>query len=159
MKSLEIILILISCLIGFMLIKYLLKKILFGFLILVFSGIISFIYKIPYTIMLLSISIIIYCIFSICSELKQMLLNLFKSRKSYLNGWYEKIVDLLFSTNYIFFMINCSIYLVRMSFSTFNTMNLVIIFLISWMCIWAIGHSKFILFKCLEQQTNKEVIV
>ena len=155
----EIILILIACLIGFMLIKYLLKKILFGFLILVFSGIISFIYKIPYTIMLLSISIIIYCIFSICSELKQMLLNLFKSRKSYLNGWYEKIVDLLFSTNYIFFMINCSIYLVRMSFSTFNTMNLVIIFLISWMCIWTIGHSKFILFKCLEQQTNKEVIV
>ncbi|CEN22959.1 hypothetical protein [Paraclostridium sordellii] len=155
----EIILILIACLIGFMLIKYLLKKILFGFLILVFSGIISFIYKIPYTIMLLSISIIIYCIFSICSELKQMLLNLFKSRKSYLNGWYEKIVDLLFSTNYIFFMINCSIYLVRMSFSTFNTMNLVIILLISWTCIWTIGHSKFILFKCLEQQTNKEVIV
>lgn len=159
MKPLEIILILIACLIGFMLIKYLLKKILFGFLILVFSGIISFIYKIPYTIMLLSISIIIYCIFSICSELKQMLLNLFKSRKSYLNGWYEKIVDLLFSTNYIFFMINCSIYLVRMSFSTFNTMNLVIILLISWTCIWTIGHSKFILFKCLEQQTNKEVIV
>ncbi|CEN79038.1 hypothetical protein [Paraclostridium sordellii] len=155
----EIILILIACLIGFMIIKYLLKKILFGFLILVFSGIISFIYKIPYTTILLSISIIIYCILSICSELKQILLNLFKSRKSYLNGWYEKIVDLLFSTNYIVFMINYSIYLVRMSFSTVNTMNLVIIFLISWIFIWSIGHSKFILFKCLEQQTNKKVIV
>lgn len=159
MKSLEIILILIACLIVFMIIKYLLKKILFGFLILVFSGIISFIYKIPYTTILLSISIIIYCILSICSELKQILLNLFKSRKSYLNGWYEKIVDLLFSTNYIVFMINYSIYLVRMSFSTVNTMNLVIIFLISWIFIWSIGHSKFILFKCLEQQTNKKVIV
>ncbi|CEN22292.1 hypothetical protein [Paraclostridium sordellii] len=155
----EIILILIACLIVFMIIKYLLKKILFGFLILVFSGIISFIYKIPYTTILLSISIIIYCILSICSELKQILLNLFKSRKSYLNGWYEKIVDLLFSTNYIVFMINYSIYLVRMSFSTVNTMNLVIIFLISWIFIWSIGHSKFILFKCLEQQTNKKVIV
>ncbi|MFR3558888.1 MAG: hypothetical protein ACLTUN_10125 [Paraclostridium sordellii] len=155
----EIILILIACLIVFMIIKYLLKKILFGFLILVFSGIISFIYKIPYTTILLSISIIIYCILSICSELKQILLNLFKSRKSYLNGWYEKIVDLLFSANYIVFMINYSIYLVRMSFSTVNTMNLVIIFLISWIFIWSIGHSKFILFKCLEQQTNKKVIV
>ncbi|MFR9069963.1 MAG: hypothetical protein ACLVIU_06340, partial [Paraclostridium sp.] len=65
----EIILIIVACIIAFMFIKYLLKKILLALFILGFSGVISFIYKIPYIISMLSISILIYSIKTIFSEI------------------------------------------------------------------------------------------
>lgn len=152
MKFLEIILIIIACIIAFMFIKYLLKKILLALFILGFSGVISFIYKIPYSISVLSISILIYSIKTIFSEIKHIGGNLIKSSKLYLNGWHEKIVDLLFSFNYIVFIGICYILLIRIGFSMISAMDLVIAFFFTWICIWLVGHSKNTLFKCINKE-------
>jgi hypothetical protein len=149
-KFLEIILIIVACVFAFMFIKYLLKKILLALFILGFSGVISFIYKIPYSISVLSISILIYSIKSISLEVKHMSGNLIKSRRLYLNGWHEKMVNLLFSVNYIVFMGICYMMLMRVSFSIIDTMELVIAFCLTWICIWIVGHSRFVLFKCID---------
>ncbi len=152
MKFLEIILIIIACIIAFIFIKYLLKKILLALFILGFSGIISFIYKIPYSISVLSISILIYSIKTIFSEIKHLGRNLIKSRRLYLYGWHEKMVDLLFSVNYIVFMGICYMILMRICFSMVNIMNLGIAFCLTLVCIWAVGHSRSTLFRCINKK-------
>lgn len=138
----ELILILIACLLGFVFIKYLFKKVMLCLFILACSGGVSFIYKIPYSISIFLVSVIIYSFYSIFSEMKNMGCKLFKSRKSYLDGWSEKLVDLLFSINYIVFMITSYMIFMRMSFSMIDIFELGIAFFITLLCIWIVGHSK-----------------
>lgn len=133
-----------------MFIKYLLKKVLLCLFILACSGGISFVYKIPYSISIFSISILIYSLYSIFSEIKNVGCKLFKSRKLYLDGWSEKLVDLLFSVNYIVFMITCYMLLMRMSFSMIDIFELGIAFFITWICLWLVGHSKGFILKFIK---------
>lgn len=133
-----------------MFIKYLLKKVLLCLFILACSGGISFIYKIPYSISIFSISILIYSLYSIFSEIKNVGCKLSKSRKLYLDGWSEKLVDLLFSVNYIVFMITCYMLLMRMSFSMIDIFELGIAFFITWICLWLVGHSKGFILKFIK---------
>lgn len=133
-----------------MFIKYLFKKVLLCLFILACSGGISFIYKIPYSISIFSISILIYSFYSIFSEIKNVGCKLFKSRKLYLDGWSEKLVDLLFSVNYIVFMITCYMLLMRMSFSMIDIFELGIAFFITWICLWLVGHSKGFILKFIK---------
>nr|WP_250673726.1 hypothetical protein [Paeniclostridium ghonii] len=146
----ELILILIACILGFIFIKYLLKKVLLCLFILALSGVISFFYKIPYSISVFSVSILIYSIYSIFSEMKNISCKVFKSRKSYLDGWSEKLVDLLFSANYIVFMITCYMLLMRISLSMIDIFELGIAFLVTWICIWLVGHSKSFILKYIK---------
>jgi hypothetical protein len=133
-----------------MFIKYLFKKVLLCLFILACSGGISFIYKIPYSISIFSISILIYSLYSIFYEIKNVGCKLFKSRKLYLDGWSEKLVDLLFSVNYIVFMITCYMLLMRMSFSMIDIFELGIAFFITWICLWLVGHSKGFILKFIK---------
>lgn len=143
----EIILIIVACVLAFIFVKFLLKKLLLGLFILGFAGVISFVYKVPYSISVLSIAILIYSTLSIFSEIKHMGSNIIRPRKVYLNGWSEKMVDLLFSVNYIVFMSICYILLMRASFYTIDTMQLSITFFLTWSFIWIVGRSRKVLFK------------
>lgn len=143
----EIILIIVACVLAFIFVKFLLKKLLLGLFILGFAGVISFVYKVPYSISVLSIAILIYSTLSIFSEIKHMGSNIIRPRKVYLNGWSEKMVDLLFSVNYIVFMSICYILLMRASFYTIDTMQLCITFFLTWSFIWIVGRSRKVLFK------------
>ena len=144
---LELILILITCILAFIFIKYLFKKLMLCVFILTFSWGISFIYKIPYSISVFSVLILIYSFYSIFSEIKNMGGKLFKSRKLYLDGWSEKLVDLLFSINYIVFMLAAYILLMRFSFSMIDIFELGIAFFMTFACIWLVGHSKNFILK------------
>lgn len=145
----EIIFIFIAILIILMFIKYLLKKIFFMALGLGIAGIISFLYKVPYIISLCSIMILIYSINSIFSEIKYMVCSLVKPCRFYRNGFYEKIVTLLFSMNYIIFMSICYIALMSMSFSMIDIVEIATAFSFIWICVWLVMHTRTILFKVI----------
>ena len=119
----------------------------YGFTGIILNNILSW-----FWISVLSISILIYSIKTIFSEIKHLGRNLIKSRRLYLYGWHEKMVDLLFSVNYIVFMGICYMILMRICFSMVNIMNLGIAFCLTLVCIWAVGHSRSKLFRCINKK-------
>ncbi|MEG2787198.1 MAG: hypothetical protein RR942_05190 [Romboutsia sp.] len=151
----EIVFIIVACVLTFIFIKFLLKKLLTGLFILSFAGIISFVYKVNYSISVLLITMLIFSANSIFSEVKRMGSNIIKSHNLYLNGGSEKMVNLLFSINYIVFMSICYIVLVRMSFNMIDTIELGIAFCLTWSFIWMVGYSRKILFKCISTREYK----
>lgn len=135
--------------IAFMIIKYILKKVLFGLFIMLLSGVISFVYKTPYSISLLSILIILYGSMSIYSELKYMSNSLLKSRKTFSNGGYEKICALLFSINYISFMFISYMLFISKGFYMLDIIEFIVTFIFTWVCVWFIGKFRYVLFSYL----------
>ena len=145
----KLILILILCLFGNKFIKYLFNKfILFLFILSISIGI-TFVYKIPYKISIFLIFVLIYTFYSVLSQLKIIKFKIFKSRKLYLNGWYEKLVDLLFSLNYITLIILSYIVLTKFSFTFMDIYKLSISFFVTWISLWIIGHSENFLLKII----------
>lgn len=148
----EIIIAIIAIILIFIVVKYLFKKLLFCLFILGFAGVVSFIYKIPYSICIFSLVILIYSINCILSELKYMGSNLIRPCKLYLNGWYEKIVAILFSINYIVFMIICYMTLMHKGIFMIDAMELGVAFCLTWICIWAVGSSRKLLFTYINRK-------
>lgn len=139
---LELFLFLILTVATFVFIKYLFKKFLFFIFIVIFSGIFALIYKVPYSVSTFSICILLYSIKCIFSEIIYMGGTIIKPCKFYLNGFYEKIVTLLFSLNYIIFMTICYMLLISKSFYILEILDLVIPFCLTWLCIWCIGYIR-----------------
>lgn len=138
----ELILVIFAIIFIFIFIKYLLKKFLLLLLFFLVSAFIAFVYKIPYSISISSILIFIYSIKCIVSEFKYFGGNLVKPCKFYLNGAYEKLVSLLFSLNYIVFMFICYVLLMSKSFYIIEFFDLIILFCLTWLCIWFVGNSR-----------------
>ena len=138
----ELILLLIATIVTFIVVKYLFKKLLFCILIVIFAGIFSLIYKISYSVSIFSICILLYSIKCIFSEVIYMGGAIIKPCRFYLHGAYEKLVALLFSLNYIFFMIICYILLMSKSFYILEVMDLLISFCLTWICIWFVGYIR-----------------
>ncbi len=79
--------------------------------------------------------------------------NLVKPRRFYLNGGYEKIVALLFSINYVIFMILCYTTLMNKSFYILDIIDLCISFCLTWICIWIVGHVRSIFLNYVNTKT------
>lgn len=141
---LELALILLTFIIACMFIKYFFKKIIFFIFILFSSGCISLAFKIPYSVSICSFCILLYSIKCIFLEFKFLGMNIIKPCKLYLNGYYEKLVYLLFSLNYIVFMSICYIFLVSKSMYILEVLDLVIAFCLTWISIWLVGRMRSI---------------
>lgn len=145
----EIFIPVIGLILVFMFIKFILNKIFYLTLLLGFTFIINFTYKIPYTICLCSIGIIIYALYSIYSEIKYMGKSFIKPCRLYYHGFYEKIVTLLFSMNYIVFMIIIYSILISRSFFMFDIVEICITFALTWVFIEVVLNSRNIVFKLI----------
>lgn len=138
----ELILPLIAIIVIFIFVKYLLKKFLIFISVIIFSGVLTLIYKIPYSISIFSVSILLYSIHCIFLEFKYMGKSIIKPCRFYLNGAYEKLVSLLFSINYIVFMTICYILLMNKSFYMLDAIDLGISFSLTWICIWCVTRTR-----------------
>ncbi|SCI13735.1 Uncharacterised protein [uncultured Clostridium sp.] len=147
----EMIIAIICVILLFIIIKYLLKKLVFALILVGVTGIISYIYKVPYIISLCSILILLYSIYSIFSEVKFFGYNIIRPCRLYINGFYEKIVTLLFSLNYIVFMSICYITLMSISFSMIDIVELATAFIFTWIFVWLVLHTRSLLFSIIER--------
>ena len=143
----ELALLLIAIIITFFIVRYLFKKLLFCIFILICAGTYTIIYKIPYSISTFSICILIYSIKYLFSELINIGGIIIKPGRFYLNGYYEKLVCLLFSLNYVLFVAISYMLLISKSFYIIDIMDLVISFCLTWVCIWFIGYIKDVFLK------------
>lgn len=138
----ELIVALISIAVIFIVITYIVKKIFTFISVVLLSAILTLIYKIPYSISIFSVSILLYSIRCIFSELRYMGKSIIKPCRSYLNGAYEKLVNLLFSINYIIFMTICYVLLMSKILYMLNITDLGMSFALTWICIWFVTRTR-----------------
>ena len=146
MNILEILVCIIGILLAFIFLKFIFKKLFLIVSLLGFAGIISFIYKVPYIISIASMLIFIYSVNTIFSEIKYMAKSFIKPCRFYEYGFYEKIVNLLFSLNYIVFMSICYLSLMNTSLSMIDIAELGIAFCITWIFVWIVLNTRSMLF-------------